>query len=97
MSFIPFESTSGPGSDLETFAYLRKGYTELPPPKGIPFFKQGHPIPDFQQKHVQQEEVEQATESKSTNPLPFTRFVGTFHRQINQPGNLSVNEQIYLQ
>ena len=95
---IPYLQTPGHADDLETFAYQRHAFLILPdPPGAIPFHLQGHPIPDYQQNHVNSGQVEQATEYLPTNPWPFTRFVGEFHRQIHQPQFLSVNEQIYYQ
>lgn len=95
---IPFLEATGPAYDLETFSYMRNAYAVLPDPPGlIPFHKQGAPIPDIYQVHTGPPQVIQATTFQETNPLPFTRFVGTSLRQINQPQFLSVNEDIYLQ
>lgn len=77
---------------------MRNEFPVLPnPPGDIPFHTQGQPLPDIYNVHTQAIEVEQATKFKSKNPLPFTRFVGTFIRQINQPQFISVNEDIYLE
>ena len=69
----------------------------LPPPSGtgIPFDTQGTQILDPLQVHVQPPQVAIATEFVKSNPLPFTRFVGQFPRQPNQPQFQSVNDQIY--
>lgn len=91
---IPYLTTSGPSWDLEIFSKERgKGYIKLPDPAGPPFKSQALPIPDFQQKHVQQTEVAEAVGTHETNPLIFGRFVGTHLVQTNQPGFLSVNER----
>ena len=98
MSFIPYLESTGPGYDLETFAYLRNGYAVLPDPRGdIPFHVHGKPIPDQYYKSANATSVEVATTYADTNPLPFTRWIGTSTRQINQPQFLSVNETIYLE
>ena len=98
MSTISYLDSTGPGEDLETFAYIRHHYTFLPNPPGlIPFGIQGRPLPDMSQKHVQQPQVKQATTIQKTNDLPYGHFVGTFHRQINQPQFLSVNDQLFEQ
>lgn len=95
---VPYLQTVGLGSDIETFAYKRGEFVILPDPPGlIPFHSQGQPIPDYQQNHVNAGQVEEATHFLATNPWPFTRFVGEFHRQIHQPQFLSVNEQIFYQ
>jgi hypothetical protein len=95
---IPYLTTSGPSDDIEVFSYFRNEFPVLPDPKGaIPFHLQGKPIPDMFNKHTDPIQVTVATTNQPTNPLPFTRFVGTFVRQINQPGFLSVNEDIYIQ
>lgn len=98
MADIPYLSTAGYSTDLETFAYMRNEFTILPDPgNNIPFNIQGQPIPDYQQVHVTSGQVLQATNYLTNNPWPFTRFVGKFQRQINQPQFLSINEQIYFQ
>lgn len=95
---IPYLQSVGPSSDLETFAYQRHEFIVLPDPEGmIPFHTQGQPIPDYQQQHVTSGVVETATHFTATNPWPFTRFVGTYQRQIHQPQFLGINEQIYFQ
>lgn len=97
-SSVPYLQTVGYSDDLETFAYMRNTYKILPdPPGNIPFNIQGHPIPDYQQAHVSAGQVYQATHFLKTNPWPFTRFVGRYQRQINQPDFLSVNEEIFIQ
>jgi hypothetical protein len=95
---------TGPASDLEA-VYMVHPDRALPHPKGnIPFNHQGIQI-IFEQDHISNQEKIQMLDTKSTNPLPFThnRFIGlplpntTRSRQINQPGFLSVNEDIYFQ
>lgn len=95
-----FLEMTGPAEDLEV-NYMLKPTMVLPDPKGIPFRKQGVPI-YFDQPHITQYDVEQATNYFSVNPLPFDRFYGIGvnggpPRQINQPDFLSINEDIYLQ
>lgn len=98
MSRVPYLNMTGPADDLEVLNYTKIGHTFLPDPQGdIPFYVQGKPIPDPYQVHTQPPQITQATTYCDNNPLPFTRFVGTFTRQINQPGFLSVNEDIYLE
>lgn len=98
MADIPYLASAGYSTDLETFAYQRNEFVVLPDPVGdIPFHVQGQPIPDYQQKHITAGQVVQATNFLTNNPWPFTRFVGKFPRQINQPQFLSINEQIYFQ
>lgn len=92
---IPYLETTGPAWDLETFAYQRGGFPDLPPPQGsIPFNIQGMPLPDIYQTHTQAEQVYQLVGYHPTNPLPFQHFVGAFHQQVHQPQFLSVNEAI---
>jgi len=66
-------------------------------PRGsqIPLDTQASPLPDPQQVHVQPIQIHIATTPTPYDPLPFTRFFGPFHRQINQPQFLSINETIY--
>lgn len=93
---IPYLYSTGPAWDLETFAYARGEFPDLPTPQGsIPFGVQGGPLPDPYQTHTQPEEIAQAIGETETNFLPFSRFIGTYHKQVHQPGFLSVNEQIY--
>lgn len=54
---------------------------------------QGMQILDFQNRHTEKPQVSQMAGWHSTNPLPYERFVGTFHRHVNEPLPLSVNEQ----
>jgi hypothetical protein len=95
---------TGPASDLEA-VYMVHPDRALPHPKGtIPFNKPGIQI-IFEQEHISNQEKVQMLDTKKTNHLPFThnRFIGTplpsttRSRQINQPGFLSVNEDIYFQ
>ena len=56
----------------------------------------------FDQPHIDQRDVLQATTYLDTNSLPYNHFIGVGvngqpPRQINQPDFLSVNEDIYLQ
>lgn len=86
-----YRSTAGPGHDLEVFSYEQKAFVTLPnhfPNSGI----QGMQLLDFQNRHTETAQVSQAVGFKSTNPLPYERFVGTFHRHVNEPTPLSVNE-----
>lgn len=86
---------TGPGYDLENF-YIKKPVSLLPDPPGIPFGKQGQPIPDIQQRHVSYREVNYATHPDEPNPLPYTYWVGTSRRQINRGGpsfDQGVNEK----
>jgi hypothetical protein len=92
---------TGPAADLES-VYLINPEKPLPDPKGLVFNKQGvQIIPP--QPHVAKAEVKQMEVATSSNPLPFShgRFFGvpvadtSTVRQINQPGFLSVNEEIY--
>lgn len=93
---------TGPAADLEA-RFILHGDKPLPDPRGsIPFTKMGEQI-IMPQPRVQQPEVKQMVVSTTSNRLPFThgRFFGvpvaqeTKVRQINQPGFLSVNEEIY--
>lgn len=91
---------SGEGQDLYR-STMRHPYRHLPDPKGIPFYKQGTQI-IFDQPHIDQRDVTQATTYLETNPLPYGHFVGVglngeAPRQINQPDFLSINDDIYLQ
>lgn len=93
-------TSRGPADDLE-IAYLHHPGKTLPDPKGLPFHLQGQPI-YFDQPHVTYEQVEQATQYKTSNPFPYGRFIGVGlngspPRQINQPDFLSINDDIYLQ
>ena len=92
----------GPAADLEA-VYLMNPEKPLPDPRGrIPFGKQGEQI-IMPQSRVAPAEIKQMKVTTTSNPLPFThgRFFGvpvadeTKVRQINQPGFLSVNEEIY--
>lgn len=93
---------TGPAADLAAI-YLINPAKPLPdPPGSIPFGKQGEQIV-IEQHRVSKEEIKQMEVSTVSNPLPFShgRFFGvpiadeTKVRQINQPGFLSVNEEIY--
>lgn len=98
----PLLKITGPGQDLET-VYMHNPDRALPHPKGsIPFEKQGVQIM-FDQPHVGKGERAQMIDDKPSNPLPLfgDRFIGKpllskRPRQINQPGFLSVNEDIYF-
>lgn len=85
---------TGPGYDLES-KYILKTFQLLPDPPGIPFGKQGAPIPDIQQRHTSYREVSQMEYDHPTNPLPFQYWTGTSKLQINKGGKtfrLGVNE-----
>lgn len=89
-------SLAGHPEDIENLAYQRNHYTLLPDPNnGMPFGKQGAPLPDPYQQHISQYAVVEATTYQDTNALPFQRFIGTYHHQIHQPQFLSVNEIIF--
>lgn len=95
---------TGPAADLEAKAvYLINPEKPLPDPRGsIPFGVQSQQI-IMPQPRVSQSEITQMEVTTSSNPLPFQngRFFGvpvandSQVRQINQPGFLSVNEEIY--
>lgn len=85
-----YRRTAGPGHDLEIFAYQRHGFSGLPnlfPSSGV----QGEQIGDFQNRHTESPQTLQMGNLRNTN-LSFERFVGTFHRHVNEPLPLSVNE-----
>lgn len=82
---------AGPGYDLETNAYKRGFFAGLPtrlPPQGVQLF-------DFQNRHTESPQTSQMVGWPTTNPLPAERFVGTFHRHVNEPLPLSVNELMF--
>lgn len=88
---MSYRKTAGPGHDLEVFSYEQKAFVSLPnmfPNSGM----QGEQILDFQNRHTSQPQISQMAGWHSTNPLPYERFVGTFHRHVNEPLPLSVNE-----
>lgn len=85
---------AGPGYDLETNAYTRGAFSALPnqlPLAGI----QGVQLFDFQNRHTESPQTSQMAGWHTTNPLPSERFVGTFHRHVNEPLPLSVNELMF--
>ena len=85
---------AAPAYDIESI-FLKHPTSLLPDPPGIPFDKQGAPLPDIQQHHVSYAEVEQATQDTKSNPLPTKYWTGTSYRQINKGGPtfyLGVNE-----
>lgn len=86
-------------SDLETFAYLRKSFPMLPDPAGgIPFHKQGMPVPDPLQVHpVKQEHAVISRDYSTSNSLPLGRFLGTNWNQVHQPHFLGANERIVFE
>lgn len=91
---------TGPAEDLY-MEYATQPAVVLPPPRGFPFNIQGKPV-YFDQPHIGPEQVAQATQYQTTNPLPFQHFVGVginggIPKQINQPDFLGVNEDIYIQ
>ena len=91
-----YRRTAGPGHDLEVFSYERKAFVTLPQPNiPLPFKQQGEQILDFQNRHTEAPQVRMMSGFHTTNPLPFERFVGPFHRHVNEPLPLSVNETMY--
>lgn len=93
---MSYRSTPGPGHDLEAFALERGTYLTLPKPAiPVPFGQQGIQILDFQNRHTTAPQIAQVTGFHSTNPLPYERFVGPFHRHVNEPQFLSVNENMF--
>ena len=65
------------------------------PGGGIPFGRQGYPIPDPLQKHMSQEQWEVVSKTyAAANRLPLGRFLGTNWHQDNQPQFLGANERI---
>lgn len=89
-----YRVTRGPGHDLEVFSYERGAFVTLPnnfPNSG----RQGMQLLDFQNRHTENPQTSQMAGFKDTNPLPYERFMGTFHRHVNEPLPLSVNEQVY--
>jgi hypothetical protein len=98
MSEAVLMDITGPPEDLYT-VYHNKPHKALPDPKGIPFHVQGQPI-TFDQPHIDANDVVQATQDTTVNPLPFNHFVGVGLNggpveQINQPDFLGVNEVIF--
>lgn len=98
----PLLNITGQAADLEA-VYLLNPAKPLPDPRGsIPFGIQGEQI-IMAQSRISQAEIKQMEVTTVSNHLPFThgRFFGlpvadeTRVRQINQPGFLSVNEEIY--
>lgn len=86
-----YRVTRGPGHDLEVFSYERGGFSTLPnlfPRSG----SQAEQILDFQNRHTESPQVSQMSGFPVSNPLPYERFVGKFHRHIHEPLPLSVNE-----
>lgn len=89
-----YRSTPGPGHDLESFSYDRGAFVTLPnqfPLSG----QQGSQILDFQNRHTENAQTAQMSGFHTTNPLPYERFMGTFHRHVNAALPLSVNEAVY--
>lgn len=89
-----YRRTPGPSDDLEVFAYERRDFDSLPnsfPRSGM----QGEQILDFQNRHVESAQTWQMVGFHDTNDLCFERFVGQFHRHVNEPLPLSVNEVMY--
>jgi len=86
--------STGPNDDLERFSYQRSQYDILPnyfPNSG----QQGEQLLDFQNRHTESPQVTQMAGWHTTNPLPRERFIGTFHRHVNEPLPLSVNELMF--
>ena len=89
-----YRTTRGPGHDLEVFSYERKAFVTLP--NNFPNSRmQGMQLLDFQNRHTETPQTSQMAGFHDTNPLPYERFMGVFHRHINEPLPLSVNEQVY--
>jgi hypothetical protein len=91
---MSYHKTTGPGFDLERFAFERSCYNTLPnqfPKSGM----QGEQILDVQNRHTESPQVSQMAGWHTTNPLPRERFIGTFHRHVNEPLPLSVNELMF--
>lgn len=89
-----FRHTTGPGHDLEVFSYERGGFVTLP--NVFPLSKQqGMQLLDYQNRHTEVAQTSQMAGFPDTNPLPFERFVGPFHRHVNEPQPLSVNEIMF--
>lgn len=89
-----YRRTAGPGHDLEVFSYEREAFSTLPnlfPNSGL----QAEQILDFQNRHAEAPQASQMAGFHDTNPLPYERFVGQFHRHVNEPLPLSVNEVLY--
>lgn len=89
-----FRHSTGPNSDLEIFSYERGAFVTLPnvfPLSGM----QGIQLLDFQNRHAEGAQTAQMSGFPDTNPLPFERFVGPFHRHVNEPLPLSVNEAMF--
>lgn len=90
---MEYRKTAGPGYDLERFQYEQKAYVTLPnlfPNSGI----QGMQLLDFQNRHTEDVQIAQMVGWHRTNKLPNEHHMGTFHRHINEPLTLSVNEYI---
>jgi hypothetical protein len=89
-----YRATRGPGHDLEVFSYERGAFVTLLnqfPNSGV----QGMQLLDFQNRHTENPQVSQMAGFHDTNDLCFERFMGPFHRHVNEPLPLSVNEQVY--
>lgn len=96
---VLFPSLRIPGDNFDIESYKRLNGFQAPVLviPWIPFREQAFPLPDFQNRHTISIDVNQATQNRQTNPLPYNRFVGTSEYQANQPSFLSVNEKIYSQ
>lgn len=64
----------------------------------IPFHTQAQPVPDPLQVHttLQAEHVVSSAYNQA-NTLPYGHFMGTYHKQVNQPKFLGANERIVFQ
>lgn len=89
---IPYLDTTGPGFDLETFAYIRRSFPLLPDPVGtVKFNVQGHPLPDPAQS-VDMFTLKQVIDPSNPNPFVATRWHGVNVKQVHKPDHLSANE-----
>lgn len=89
---IPYLETTGPGFDLETFAYIRRGFPILPDPRGtVRFHVQGQPLPD-PAKSADALALHQIIDPANPNPFVASRWHGTNVKQTHKPDHLSANE-----
>lgn len=95
------KAVSGRADELEaaklsTHGYKIKPHTLLPDPPGIPFEKQGQPIPDPYNRHTTYREVIHMEDPDADdNALACMYWTGVSKKQINQGGptfRLGVNE-----
>lgn len=89
-----YRRTAGNPEDKELFAYEAGKFSTNPnafPNSGM----QGMQLLDFQNRHTESPQTTQMAGFHFTNPLPRERFMGTFHRHVNEPLPLSVNELVF--